>query len=244
MGKNCDLERSYCDSKPCLNDGDCVQDDSKIFHCECTSGFEGDFCETEMNECESSPCTSSIVNNGFCHDFVDGYACDCKPGYTITYDLSVNFVPGTKFPVSIDDNCAIEIDECSSDPCLNGGTCEDLVNIFVCDCETGWSGENCQYRNNACDVFPCPVYSTCLDDATDPSKYECVCPNRYEGKKCDREIDLCVSNPGCVQGICESSWISDTEWFSRNKTEIVNNDSNLSFVPKFILNLFFLNDLE
>ena len=37
-----------------------------------------------------------------------------------------------------------DIDECSSDPCQNGGTCEDGVNEYTCQCATGYTGTNCE----------------------------------------------------------------------------------------------------
>ena len=38
----------------------------------------------------------------------------------------------------------IEIDECASSPCQNGGTCRDLVNGFMCDCADGYEGMHCE----------------------------------------------------------------------------------------------------
>ena len=37
-----------------------------------------------------------------------------------------------------------DIDECASNPCLNGGTCTDRVNGFTCSCVPGFSGTRCQ----------------------------------------------------------------------------------------------------
>ena len=37
-----------------------------------------------------------------------------------------------------------DIDECQSNPCLNGGTCRNLENHYMCDCQTGYEGLNCQ----------------------------------------------------------------------------------------------------
>ena len=38
----------------------------------------------------------------------------------------------------------IDIDECSSNPCENGGTCNDAVDMYTCDCAAGYNGDNCE----------------------------------------------------------------------------------------------------
>lgn len=38
--------------------------------------------------------------------------------------------------------CETDINECSSDPCLNGGVCEDLINDYLCHCPLGYFGNN------------------------------------------------------------------------------------------------------
>lgn len=37
-----------------------------------------------------------------------------------------------------------DVDECSSNPCQNGGTCEDGINQYSCVCAAGYQGVNCQ----------------------------------------------------------------------------------------------------
>ncbi|XP_053478527.1 fibulin-7 [Ictalurus furcatus] len=37
-----------------------------------------------------------------------------------------------------------EINECTSSPCANGGSCTDEVNGFTCACARGWAGPTCQ----------------------------------------------------------------------------------------------------
>ena len=38
----------------------------------------------------------------------------------------------------------VDIDECASSPCQNGGTCNDGINSYTCDCVPGHTGDNCE----------------------------------------------------------------------------------------------------
>ena len=51
-----------------------------------------------------------------------------------------------------------DIDECSSNPCLNGATCKDNVNGYTCDCVPGFTDVLCQTGNIQvifCDIVIC-----------------------------------------------------------------------------------------
>ena len=39
------------------------------------------------------------------------------------------------------------IDECTSSPCQNGGTCIVGINSYNCSCDVGYVGDNCQTGN-------------------------------------------------------------------------------------------------
>ena len=58
----------------------------------------------------------------------DEYLCECDDGYTTS------------------GSTCVEIDECDPQPCLNGGTCTDLVNAFSCDCVAGFNGTTCDIQ--------------------------------------------------------------------------------------------------
>lgn len=39
---------------------------------------------------------------------------------------------------------SLDVDECSSDPCLNGGSCVDLVGNYSCICVEPFEGPQCE----------------------------------------------------------------------------------------------------
>lgn len=38
----------------------------------------------------------------------------------------------------------VDINECSSNPCLNSAACSDVVNGYTCACLPGYTGINCE----------------------------------------------------------------------------------------------------
>lgn len=41
-----------------------------------------------------------------------------------------------------------DVDECSSNPCQHNGTCVDLINMYTCICQAGYTGDNCDIGMN------------------------------------------------------------------------------------------------
>ncbi|KAK2120708.1 hypothetical protein P7K49_002094 [Saguinus oedipus] len=62
---------------PCHNGGSCT-DGVNTAYCECLPGFQGTFCEEDINECASDPCR----NGANCTDCVDSYTCTCPAGFS------------------------------------------------------------------------------------------------------------------------------------------------------------------
>ena len=47
-------------------------------------------------------------------------------------------------------SCIVNIDDCAGVTCQNGGTCQDGANAFTCNCASGFTGQYCQSKSNAC----------------------------------------------------------------------------------------------
>ncbi|CAK8694007.1 unnamed protein product [Clavelina lepadiformis] len=152
----------------CQNGGNCVDvNDMATYVCECAPGWEGEHCDSDVDECASTPCQ----NGGTCTHGVNQYKCICDLGYhgsnceyidqCISPDLSRCYNGGTCHAFENDFNCTcapgfagdfcqINIDECQPNPCLNG-ECADLVNDYNCTCDKGWVGYSCEFRTGGCD---------------------------------------------------------------------------------------------
>ena len=55
-----------------------------------------------------------------------------------------------------------DVDECSSSPCQNGGTCIDAVNSYTCDCVDGFEGSNCAASKIYLDILHYTSLCICI----------------------------------------------------------------------------------
>lgn len=71
---------------------------------------------------------------------------------------------------------------------------------YVCWCEAGWSGVNCEIDIDYCTPETCIHGGECIDD--EATYYYCdYCDEGWSGTLCDYEIDDCDPNP-CANGDC------------------------------------------
>ncbi len=128
--------------------------------CECENGYFGENCELEINECSApGPCE----HGGNCVDLVAGFECECLEDYEVgtLEPLPVSlFIPSHPPSISLPPFlqgrvCEIYLNSCSSGPCQNGGTCENLPNSFNCTCPAGYTGFACETNINDCEPDPC-----------------------------------------------------------------------------------------
>ena len=66
-----------CISDPCAHGGTCSVKTDGGFKCLCATGYRGKTCEMPLSVCSSDPCQ----NGGICNASMDGFVCDCKPGF-------------------------------------------------------------------------------------------------------------------------------------------------------------------
>ncbi len=124
-----------CDPNPCVH-GACSLENGLV-ECACESGWEGDLCDTEIYYCNAltpdAPLNVSVDTTE-----VGGtatYSCDAN--YTLvgntTRTCTTSNWSGTE------PTCA----DCDDDLCVNAIDCDDTPSGYVCNCEEGWDGTNC-----------------------------------------------------------------------------------------------------
>ncbi|XP_032793634.2 protein kinase C-binding protein NELL1 isoform X2 [Daphnia magna] len=114
-----------CD-RPCQNGGRCVAPNQ----CSCRRGFEGEFCETDVNECERTGNKTTghqCHANSECRNMPGWYACACKPGFrSPRQDILDTFLGALCQDV---DECAEGLHSC------HGNTqCLNTIGSYECRC--------------------------------------------------------------------------------------------------------------
>ena len=200
---HCGIDSYSCTCAPGFANGLCDYDFIAEYDAHCTME-SGGRCDMDVDECISNPCTNGaacldstsnltgrVVPAGNSRAFnatplANAYRCLCTDGYANGY-CEYDFVPAYEAQCSLQTggDCGVDVDECSSSPCSNGGSCTDSTadptvpaGVYSCACAAGFANGICAYSVIA-------EYAAQCDVAL--------------GGRCDVDVDECVSAP-CSNG--------------------------------------------
>ncbi|MCP9266359.1 GCC2 and GCC3 family protein [Dirofilaria immitis] len=126
-------------------------------------------------ECTAhATCIDRNINckHGYCYKNDKTAYCKCYPGFTGS-------------------DCSIEINHCTSSPCVNG-TCKPKFLGYTCICDESHKGDRCEILIDPCDRKPCNINSECRALSYGyKGKFVCNCAAGWTGKYCNELIDLC-----------------------------------------------------
>jgi protocadherin Fat 1/2/3 len=104
-----------------------------------------------------------------------------------------------------------DVGACKSQPCLNGGTCHNLINgSYQCVCVgPKYRGVNCEIDMSPCDTLPCMNGGLCRHDellckSGIANCYKCECGPSFTGLNC-QVPRYCTSNLCQNGGVCEET---------------------------------------
>lgn len=122
-------------------------------------------------------------------------------------------------------NIVIGYSPCQVNTCENGGICAEDITVkeetkitdsqsliftsplishdFTCRCADGFTGTNCNKRQDPCSPNPCEAGGQCRRQGFD---FQCICPSTRDGRHCELERgDACSGNPCHNGGSCRES---------------------------------------
>ncbi|EHB16173.1 Sushi, nidogen and EGF-like domain-containing protein 1 [Heterocephalus glaber] len=205
-GRHCERVPSPCFRSPCLNGGTC-EDLGTDFSCRCQAGYTGRRCQAEV-DCgwPEEVKHASMRFNGTRMGSVALYTCD--DGYSLNAPRHFRICQ-PQGVWSQPPQC-LEADECQSQPCLNGGSCQSHTSGYHCLCSAGYEGARCELETDECRAQPCRNGSSCRDL---PGAFICQCSAGFVGVHCETaransgcspEVDACDSSPCLHGGHCEN----------------------------------------
>ncbi|XP_069779037.1 sushi, von Willebrand factor type A, EGF and pentraxin domain-containing protein 1 isoform X2 [Narcine bancroftii] len=92
-----------------------------------------------------------------------------------------------------------EFNDCFLQPCQHNGSCETIGSGYICVCQPGFTGTNCETNINECASDPCQNNAACQDGI---GRFVCLCQPGFIGQLCEEELNECISQPCLNEGKC------------------------------------------
>ncbi|XP_045142185.1 vitamin K-dependent protein S [Echinops telfairi] len=171
---------NQCDPLPCSEDGylSC-RDGQATYTCICKSGWQGEKCEFDINECKD-PSNYNAGCSQFCDNTPGSYHCSCKDGFVMHSNKK---------------DCQ-DVDECALKPNICGtAVCKNIPGDFECECPEGYRYNS---KSTSCeDVDECAenmCAQLCVNYA---GGYSCYCDGK-KGFKLAQDQKRCEAIPVCL----------------------------------------------
>ena len=109
-----------------------------------------------INKCHPNPCR----NYGSCTEVERDFECSCKQGYRgkrcereridnfIFRAFDIGFISRRPLISSYFHYFSLVENKCEPNPCLNGATCSESEDDYVCTCRAGFLGHSCEGSKN------------------------------------------------------------------------------------------------
>ncbi|XP_061182283.1 mucin-like protein [Saccostrea echinata] len=198
--------------------------------CVCLSGWTGENCTEDFDECETDP---PICGSEVCKNLEGSYQCNCKEGFqrnktscedidecsddslyncpenTRCENLYGNYTCSCMKGFQSKDSVCKDVDECTSGNHDCPQLCINTVGGFNCDCEFGYDlsndRRNCEKLVDMCKLFPelnCSYGCAVKEEADKSFKGVCFCES---GFKLDQDNSTCIDINECrlPSSICE-----------------------------------------
>ncbi|CAH8825520.1 unnamed protein product [Trichobilharzia szidati] len=180
--------------------------------CECLSGYEGKWCESDVDECRlgTHKCDHICINTP------GSYLCECHSGYKLNttnrkschaVECNPRCVPNQGFcsddttcicrPGFTGLDCGEDINECQAGTHNCPQRCINTHGSFKCECFEGYEAQN---NDGLICISKCSSRCESNHGRCDRNG-KCVCRRGFTGPDCSEDINECEIIPKiCVQG--------------------------------------------
>ncbi|BFZ22776.1 hypothetical protein BsWGS_25813 [Bradybaena similaris] len=196
--------------------------------CVCKSGFTGQYCNDDINECENGQLTCQRSEQ--CVNLPGTAVCVCQDGYhningrcedinecdntttnncsQVCTNIDGGFLcschPGYMYDASA--NTCVDVNECDTPMSKCGQICTNAQGSYRCSCLSGFrliDGVSCEKIGRDVITCNCTGGGTCISRAN-----VCLCP---KGKHLDNTSTTCLDSDLCAHTLCKHGCMETRE---------------------------------